>query len=368
MNLKAIWEILKETFSDWNEDKAPRLAAALAYYTMFSIAPVLIIVIAIAGLVLGREAVQGAIAQQIEGLVGNRESALAVQAMIQSASKPSTGIIATVIGLVTLLFGAAGVFGQLQDALNTIWEVQPKPDRGIMETIKERFLSFTMVLGVGFLLLVSLVVSAALTAIGTYFSNLLPGFEAVWQVVNFLVSFGVITLLFAMIFKVLPDAKIAWSDVWIGAAVTALLFTIGKFLIGLYLGKSSVGTAYGAAGSLVVILIWVYYSAQILFLGAEFTQVYARKYGSRIEPADNAVPVTEEARAQQGIPRKEDVAAAAEGKERQVGGSVVEHAQARTQEAAPAGEGEPRRERNAGALAGFIVGVLVGRRSKDQGR
>src|SRR5437868_557136 len=351
MNAKEIWELLKETFSDWNEDKAPRLAAALAYYTLFSIAPLLFIVIAIAGLVFGREAVQGQIQTQIQGLVGE-QAATTIQSMVQGANKPSSSIIATVIGIVTLVFGAAGLFGQLQDALNTIWEVQPKPGRSFLDTLKERFLPFTMILGVGFLLLVSLVVSAGLSALGAFFSGLLPGLEFVWQIVNFVVSFGVITLLFAMIYKVLPDAKIAWNDVWIGAAATALLFTIGKVLIGLYLGRSAVGSTYGAAGSLIVVLIWVYYSTQLLFLGAEFTQVYARKYGSRIQPAENAVALTEDARAQQGIPRKEQVVAAAEGRERQVGGQDIGEAPAQGYASATPHADEPRQEGRAGAVAG----------------
>lgn len=300
MNLKAMVELLKATVADWQEDKASRLAAALAYYTVFSLAPLLVIVIAIAGLVFGPEAARGQIDNQLQGLLG-RDGAEAVQTMIASANKPTTGIVASIINIVILLFGASGVFAQLQDALNTVWEVAPKPGRGIGNVVRSRFLSFSMVLGIGFLLLVSLVLSAGLAAVGAYLSQLLPGLDFLWQLVNFGISFGVITLLFAMIYKILPDAKVAWGDVWIGAAITSLLFTIGKALIGLYLGNASVGSAYGAAGSLVVLLIWVYYSAQILFFGAEFTQVYATKYGSRIVPTKNAVAVTEEAQAQQGI-------------------------------------------------------------------
>jgi membrane protein len=211
--------------------------------------------------------------------------------MIQRANKPSSGIVATVIAVVTLLFGASGLFGQLQDSLNTIWGVEPKSGRGIWGVIKDRFFSFVAVLGTGFLLLVSLVLTAGLSAMAKMFEGLLPGPEVLLQVLNFLISFAVIMGLFAMMFKILPDAQIAWSDVWVGAAMTALLFTIGKFLIGLYLGKSDVGSAYGAAGSLVIILVWVYYSAQILLFGAEFTQVYANRSGSRIVPTANAVAV-----------------------------------------------------------------------------
>jgi membrane protein len=198
------------------------------------------------------------------------------------------------------------VFGQLQDALNTIWEVQPKP-AGLVGSLKRRLVPMSMVLGIGFLLLVSLVLSAALSALSHFFNQLLPGTSVLWEIVNFVVSFGAVTGLFAAIYKVLPDVKIRWSDVWIGAAVTALLFTIGKLLIGLYLGNASIGSTYGAAGSLLVVLVWVYYSAQILFFGAEFTQVYARRFGSQIVPSEHAVPLTEEARAQAGMPRKEEV-------------------------------------------------------------
>jgi membrane protein len=208
--------------------------------------------------------------------------------MIQRAEQPSTGLLATVVAVITLLFGASGVFGQLQDALNTVWGVEPKEGRGVWGFIKDRFLSFVAVVGTGFLLLVSLVLSSALAAVGKWFSGVLPLPEAVLQALNFLVSFVVITGLFALIFKVLPDARVAWRDVWVGAALTALLFTIGKFAIGVYLGKSNVASAYGAAGSLVIVLVWVYYSAQILLYGAEFTQVYANRRGERIVPAPDA--------------------------------------------------------------------------------
>lgn len=305
MKPKIIVELLKETFKEWQEDKASRLAAALAYYTAFSIAPLFIIAIAIAAVVFGQEAAQGGIFQQLKDLIGS-EGAAAVETMIENSRKPAEGTIATIISVVILLFGASGVFGQLQDSLNTIWEVAPKPGRGIIGFIKDRFLSFTMVLGIGFLLLVSLILSAVLAGLSNFLGDLIPGLTLLWNTLNFFISFGVITVLFALIFRVLPDAKIAWGDVWFGAGITALLFTIGKSLIGLYLGNSSVGSTYGAAGSFVVLLLWVNYSAQILFFGAEFTQVYANKYGSRIVPAKNAIPVTEEARAQQGIPHNDD--------------------------------------------------------------
>jgi membrane protein len=273
--VKAVFDLLKETFADWSKDKASRLAAALAYYTVFSIAPLLIIVIGIVGLLLGqRQNVQNQVLSQVQGLLGSQGSDL-IRTMIENTSKPSTSILATVIGIGTLLLGATGVFGQLHDSLNTIWEVTPKPGQGILATLRGRFLSFSMILGVGFLLMVSLLVSTALTAIGTFLGGVLGAQAAVAQVISFVVSFVVLTLLFAMIYKVLPDVKIAWGDVWIGGAATALLFTIGRFVLALYLGRGSVGSAYGAAGSLIILLLWVYYSAQILFLGAEFTQVYA---------------------------------------------------------------------------------------------
>ncbi|MEO8892332.1 MAG: YihY/virulence factor BrkB family protein [Coleofasciculaceae cyanobacterium] len=309
MNLKIFFELLKETFKEWQEDKASRLAAALAYYTAFSIAPLLIIVIAIAAVFFGEQAAQGQIVERIQNLVG-REGAEAIQTMIQNSRKPTTGTIATIISIGVLLFGATNVFAQLQDALNTIWEVAPKP--GVKGLVKTRFISFTLILGVGFLLLVSLVLSTVLAVLGNYLGDLFPNLQLIWSVVNFTISFGIITLLFALIYKFLPDVKITWGDVGIGAAITALLFTIGKSLLGLYLANSSVGSTYGAAGSFVVLLLWVNYSAQILLFGAEFTQVYANKYGSQIVPDSHAIPLTEEARTQQGIPHNKTLKTAEE--------------------------------------------------------
>jgi membrane protein len=225
--------------------------------------------------------------------------------MVQSAAQNrSTGVMATILGTAALLFGATGVFGELQDSLNTIWEVKPKPGRGWRGLVQDRLLSVGMVLAVAFLLVVSLVVSATLAAVGTFVGGYVGALAPVWHAIDVLVSVAVLTALFAAIFKWLPDVHIAWRDVWIGAAVTAILFTLGKLLIGLYLGRSSVTSVYGAAGSLVILLLWVYYSAQILFFGAELTQVWANQYGSRVVPAANAEPVTEEARAQQGMPRR----------------------------------------------------------------
>lgn len=301
MNVRSAVDLLKETYKSWSEDKAPRLAAALSYYTIFSVAPLMIIAVAIASLIFRREAATGQIVAQIQHTVGP-QAAQAIQEMVRHASRPSSGIIGSAIGIVTLLLGAGGVFGQLQDALNTVWEVAPKPGRSVLAMLKERFLSYSMTVGVGFLLLVSLVLSAGLVAMTKYMGHAVPWLSAIGPLLDLLLSIAVFTLLFAMIFKVLPDAEVAWRDVWIGALMTAVLFALGKFLIGLYLGRSTVASAYGAAGSLVVLLLWVYYSAQILLFGAEFTKVYALKCGSRIVPAPDAVPVSHEARAQQGLP------------------------------------------------------------------
>ncbi|MUG94665.1 YihY family inner membrane protein [Scytonema sp. UIC 10036] len=300
MNWKDIWPLLKETYQEWSNDKASRLAAALSYYTIFSIAPLLIIVIAIAGAVFGEEAARGAIKAQLQGLIG-QSGAEVIQTAIENASQPQAGTVASLISIVVLIFGATGLFNELQDSLNTIWEVQPKPGRAVKTMVRQRFTSFAMVVAIGFLLLVSLVVSAVLAGIVGYFSHLLPGIDFIWQVINFILGFAITTILFGLIFKVLPDVKITWNDVLIGAALTSLLFSIGRYLLGQYLGNGSFGSTYGAAGSLVVILAWVNYAAQILFFGAEFTQVYARKYGSRIVPTENAIPLTENARRNQGL-------------------------------------------------------------------
>lgn len=290
MHAKSIFSLLKESFKEWQEDEALQLGAALAYYTIFSLAPMLLVVIGVAGLAFGREAVQGQLDNQIQGLVG-AQGADAIQGMVANAGRNKDGgLIATIIAGITILFGATGVFAQLQTSLNHIWDVKPKPNQGIKGLLRARAMAFGMLLGIGFLLLVSLVVSTALAAVDSYVVGLLPGAELLLRALGFVVSFAVITLLFAMIYRFLPDVKIAWRDVMFGAAVTALLFTIGKFLIGLYLGNSSVSSVYGAAGSLVVVLLWAYYSSQILFFGAELTQVWARRRGSHIVPDKHAVP------------------------------------------------------------------------------
>jgi membrane protein len=297
----SLWEMLKMTYSDWSEDKATRLGAALAYYTVFSLAPLLIIVLAIAGAVFDPETVRAQINQQLGlGEAGGE----GIARLIEGAQKSGSGLVASILGGAAILFGATGVFVQLKDALNTIWEVEPKPGLGVWAYVKERLLSFGMILVIGFLLLVLLVVSAVLHGVQEYIGEWLPmpGWTA--QLLDVVISFAGVTLLFAMIYKYLPDVQIRWRDVWLGAAVTALLFTVGKFLLGLYLGRASFTSAYGAAGTIVIILLWAYYSAQILFFGAEFTQVYAKQYGGRIRPAENARAVTGESRARQGLPHR----------------------------------------------------------------
>jgi membrane protein len=277
--VKRYLDLFKQTWKEFGDDKAQRLGAALAYYTVFSIAPLLLIAVAIAGLAFGHKAAQGAIEQQLAGTLGP-STAKAVNGMILAASKPRSGTLATIIGVITLLFGAAGVFGQLQNALDTIWNVERPKTAGFIGLIKDRFLSMAMVFGIGFLLLVTLIIDTVISAMGKSIGPHIPGGAALLQIVQIIASFGLVTVLFALTFRYLPHVRVAWKDVWLGAAFTSLLFVLGKFGLGLYIGKAAVGSAYGAAGSLVIILVWVYWSAQILFFGAEFTQVYARTEGS----------------------------------------------------------------------------------------
>jgi membrane protein len=287
MGPRDIWTLLKQTLSEWNEDGVPHLAAAISYYTAFALAPVLVVVIAVAGLVFDRTQVRGEILAQMEGMLGSAGGQL-VGGMLDAAGQEGRSIRALVIGLFAIVLAASGLFGELQSALNTVWEVAPRKGRGLLGTLKDRLVSFTMVIGIGFLLLVSLVLSAGLAAVGKYAGGRLPDWATLLQVANFVLGFAMTTALFAMIYKVLPDVELRWRDVWLGAAVTAALFTIGRLLIGLYLGRSSIGSAYGAAGSLAIMLLWVYYSSQILLVGAEFTQVYARWRGRWIEPRPQA--------------------------------------------------------------------------------
>lgn len=288
MKQKSAWKLLKTIFAKWLDDDPFQLAAALSYYTLLSLAPLLVISIAIAGFVFGREAAHNQIVGTIQGLIG-RQSAEAVQAMIQAASnRPERGLVSTLLGGIFLLVGAGGVVGQLQTSLNAIWRVRTKPGTGLQDFISKRFISFAMVLGVGFLLLVSLAVSAFITGLTQFVGSLHENVAMIAHWLDVVISFALVTLLFAMIYKFLPDVEIHWKDVWIGAALTSILFDTGKFLIGFYLGNSGVTSVYGAAGSLITVLLWVYYSALIFFLGAEFTQVYASQYGSGVVPAANA--------------------------------------------------------------------------------
>lgn len=274
------WALIKEAVQAWLADYAPSMGAALSYYTVFSLAPMLLIVISVAGLVFGDEAVRGEIFGQLQGLMG-ADAARAIQELLASVSKPAEGATGTVIGIVFLFIGATTVFGELQDALDRIWRAPARDTAGgLWGLVRTRLLSFGMILGVAFLLMVSLVVGAALAALGRWYGGMFGNWEVLAQIVNVLVGFAVTTAGFALIYKFMPRVKVAWHDVWLGAAVTALLFTIGRFLIGLYIGKSGIASGFGAAGSLVVIFVWVYYSAQIFLLGAEFTWVYARRFGS----------------------------------------------------------------------------------------
>ncbi len=278
-SLTSIKQLVFETYQEWTDDQAPRLGAALAYYTVLSIAPLLIIVIAIAGFAFGREAAQGQIFYQIREMVG-ADGARTIEEMIEGASNMKSGLFASLIGLLTLLFGATSVVAELRYSMNIIWDVPADPDAGIKDVLKERSYALAVVLGCGFLLLVSLVVSASLAAMGKFMDSWLPLPEFLLFALNLLVALLVLTGIFAVLFKVLPDVQIHWRDVFLGAAVTAVLFSVGKLLLGLYLGKASFGSTYGTAGSVIIILVWVYYSSQIFFFGAEFTQVYARRHGS----------------------------------------------------------------------------------------
>ena len=375
------WPLLKQTLMDWWEDRAPRLGAALAFYTVLSLAPLLVIVTPMLGAVFGDEQARRGIAHQFEQLVGP-EGAAAIDVMLkdpeviaavagEAATQPATaptsrpttrpttgpaaqpsanattpapaaaaedpplapvpqrtappptgsqwpGRVAWILSIAVLAFGATNVFAELQDSLNTIWEVTPKPGAAaVWDFVRQRLLSFAMVMAIGFLLLVSLVFSALLEALQEYFVNTdVDEAAKVWQMANTAVSYLVITVLFSLIFKVLPDVKLRWRDVVVGALLTAGLFTVGRYLIGTYLGRAGVGERYGASRSMVALLVWVYYSAQILLLGAEFTKVWSRRTRGRVEPTENAVPITEEARAQQGIAHAEVVEAVTEVVER----------------------------------------------------
>ncbi len=288
--VKQWWALIKSAAAAWIDDYAPSMGAALSFYTIFSLAPLLLIVISAAGLFFGTDAVRGEIFGQLRGLMGD-DAAKTIEAILTTVSKPSESISAAVIGVAVLLIGATAVFGELQDALDRIWRA-PIPDKSnsLMRLLKTRLLSFGMILGIAFLLMVSLVFGAVMAALGKWWGGLLVGWEVLAQMVNFLVGFALTTVVFAMIYKLMPRVRIRWHDVWFGAMVTSLLFTVGKLLIELYIGKSGIASGFGAAGSLVVILLWVYYSAQIFLIGAEFTWVYAHTFGSLREVSKPGLP------------------------------------------------------------------------------
>jgi membrane protein len=298
MKLTDLPSLLKQTWTEFNDDKAPRLGAALAFYTVFSLAPMLVIAVAIVGFFTQDPQARLDVIRQVTAVIGP-QGGEAIASLLENTRQAGSGLLPTIISIVTLLFGASGVFGELQGALNTIWGVQPKPDQGLSGIIKARVFALSLVVATGFLLLVSLVLTAVLQVLGAFLATSLPGGDLLWQVLNFAISFAIITFLFAAIFKVVPDVDVQWRDVWIGAAVTALLFVIGRWALSTFLINGATVSVYGAAGSFVAILLWVYYSAQILFLGAEFTQVYAYRFGTKIVPSDHAVyidddePVTE---------------------------------------------------------------------------
>ena len=300
----GLWHLIRAAGESWVDDKAQRLGAALAFYAAFSMAPLLVIALGIAGLVFPRDAVRKHLLGELSYFLGDR-GAEGVRDLLDAAQVSEQGLVATVIGLITLLIGASGAFGQLQAALNTIWQVKPKRDRAILTILRDRFVSFTLVLGTGFLLTVSLIVSTALSALGTWMGALLRLPESVLQWTQVVGSTLVFGLLFALIFKFVPDAKVRWKDVWIGALMTALLFVLGKYLIGIYLGRAAVVSAYGAAASFAIVLLWLYYSSLILFLGAELTYAHALMCGSRVKPTENAQPVSRGERSQEGLSNRE---------------------------------------------------------------
>ena len=284
--LRVVTSLVKETLVEWNDDNALELGAALSYYALFSLAPLLILVTAIAGSVYGEAAATGQLAEQLRGFLGSQNADF-VQHLVANARRPSAGVLWTIISGVVSLFLATAVFAELQSALNKIWDVQPAPGQGLFVTIKGRLIAFLMVLGTGLLLLASLIVTTVLSAAERYTGSSAP--PGIWQVANYGVSIGVVTLLLAMIFRILPDVEISWGDVWVGALSTSVFLALGRWLISLYVGHSEIRSTFGAAGSLAVFLTWIYYTSQIVFLGAEFTQVYAARFGSRIRPGQRMI-------------------------------------------------------------------------------
>jgi membrane protein len=283
MSTTEFTSLIKQTYAKWSEHEAPRLGASVAFYSVLSFAPLLLLTTAVIALVFGQSSAQGALINEAKQLIGDR-GAETVESLLKNAQKPGTGAFASIVAFATLLFGASGVFVELQTALNIMWEAPAQTAGGFWGIVKQRLFSFGMVLSIGFLLLVSLILSTALAFIGKEFGHAIPLPASVMEALNFLVSFIVITILFALMFKYVPNAKVPWNDALLGGLVTALLFTFGKFLLGLYLGKASVGSTYGAAGSLVAVIVWIYYSAQIFFFGAEFTHVYAERKGAQVTP------------------------------------------------------------------------------------
>ncbi len=300
MFVKNAWKVIKETVNDWLGDNVPEMGAALAYYSIFSLAPLLLVAIAIASIFFGEQAARNQLHEQLATTIGV-STAASVEEILGSFHRSGHGVLGTVIGLIIVLVGASGVVVELQSALNRIWRVKAKSGQGVRVLVRDRLVAFAVVLGTGVLLLVALVATAVISGLEHFVTQQVAGSDWLWRWVNLIVSFGLVALMFAMIYKVLPDAKVGWRDVWVGAAITAVLFTVGKYLIGLYLAKSAPGSAFGAAGSVIVVLVWVYYSSQILLFGAEFTRVYARHTGSDIQPAANAEPVTPEDRERHGL-------------------------------------------------------------------
>ena len=287
--VKTVFAFMKEVFSNFSDDKVMKYSASLSYYTVFSIAPILIIIISIAGFFFGKEAIQGQVFGQLNGLVG-QQAATQIQEMIGNTHSSGNTFIASVISIVVLILGATGIFGEIQDSINSIWGLKSKPKTGIIKIIINRLISFSLIVSLGFVAMVTLLLNTAVDVLSKNLARLIPGAGQYFvEILNYILIFVVITAMFAVIFKVLPDAKIKWRDVIRGAVLTAILFIIGKFVISIYVQKTNVGSVYGAAGSIVILLVWVYYTAVILYFGAEFTKVYAIKYGSKILPNNYAV-------------------------------------------------------------------------------
>ena len=299
--MRGVWRTFRTAIWEWNEDKAPRMAAALAFYTLFALTPIVVITLAVAGLVFDREQALRGVLGEVGRLIGP-QGVEAIELLLKNPPREQASWLATIAGVATLLLGSTGVFVELKDALNTVWEVEPRPGLGLWQMARDRLLSFAMVLVIGFLLLVSLVTSAGLAIATQAMPRYLPVPGGVLELANLVISFAVVTVLFALIYKVLPDAQVVWRDVWLGAGVTAILFALGKTLFGWYLGHSSIGSSYGAAGSLVIVVLWTYYSALILLFGAELSHAVAAHRGRADIPGDKAVHVSEHARQQQGIP------------------------------------------------------------------